>query len=68
MRKDFFCFGFCKKNYKHVVYLNYFENPHYASVSDGSLEIDNIVMMLSALLGSEAVFEAGETVLMRMIW
>jgi predicted AAA+ superfamily ATPase len=29
----------------------------------GSLEIDNIVMMLSALLGSEAVFEPGKTVL-----
>ncbi len=61
--KTFSVLDFAKKNYKHVVYLNFFENPHYASVFDGSLEIDNIVMMLSALLGSEAVFEAGETVL-----
>ena len=29
----------------------------------GSLEIDHIVMMLTALLGSAAVFEAGKTVL-----
>ena len=43
--------------------MNFFENPDYASVFGGSLEIDNIVMMLSALLGSEAVFEAGKTVL-----
>ncbi|MGN0714721.1 MAG: ATP-binding protein [Anaerovoracaceae bacterium] len=61
--KTFSVLDFAKKNYKHVVYLNFFENPDYASVFAGSLEIDNIVMMLSALLGSEAVFEAGETVL-----
>jgi len=61
--KTFSVLDFAKKNYKHVVYLNFFENPDYASVFAGSLEIDNIVMLLSALLGSEAVFEAGETVL-----
>lgn len=61
--KTFSVLDFAKKNYKNVVYLNFFENPDYASVFSGSLEIDNIVMMLSALLGSQAVFEAGETVL-----
>lgn len=61
--KTFSVLDFAKKNYKHVVYLNFFQNPDYASVFSGSLEIDNIVMMLSALLGSAAVFEAGETVL-----
>ncbi len=61
--KTFSVLEFAKKNYKHVVYLNFFENPDYAAVFAGSLEIDNIVMMLSALLGSEAVFEVGETVL-----
>ena len=61
--KTFSVLEFARKNYKHVVYLNFFENPDYASVFSGSLEIDNIVMMLSALLGKEAVFEAGETVL-----
>lgn len=55
--------NFAKMNYKNVVYLNFFENPDYASVFSGSLEIDNIVMMLSALLGSAAIFEEGETVL-----
>lgn len=54
---------FAKKNYKNVVYLNFFENPAYASVFAGSLEIDNIIMLLSALLGKGAVFEAGKTVL-----
>lgn len=61
--KTFSVLDFAKKNYKHVVYLNFFENPDYASVFAGSLDIDNIVMMLSALLGNEAVFEAGKTVL-----
>lgn len=61
--KTFSVLDFARRNYKHVVYLNFFENPDYASVFSGSLEIDNIVMLLSALLGKEAVFETGETVL-----
>lgn len=61
--KTFSVLDFAHKNYKNVVYLNFFENPDYASVFAGSLEIDHIVMMLTALLGSAAVFEAGETVL-----
>ena len=61
--KTFSVMDFAKKNYKNVVYLNFYENPDYAAVFAGSLEIDNIILMLSALLGSVAVFEAGETVL-----
>lgn len=54
---------FAGKNYKNTVYLNFFENPYYASVFSGSLEIDNIIMLLTALLGGKAVFEPRETVL-----
>ena len=54
---------FAKKNYKYEVYLNFFKNPSYISIFDGSLEIDNIIMLMSALLGSSAVFEPGETVI-----
>lgn len=61
--KTFSVLDFARKNYKNVVYLNFFENPDYASVFSGSLEIDNIVMLLSALLGDQAVFVPGETVL-----
>lgn len=61
--KTFSVMDFAKKNYKNVVYLNFYENPDYAAVFAGSLEINNIILMLSALLGSAAVFEAGETVL-----
>ena len=45
--KTFSVLEFARKNYKNVVYLNFFENPDYASVFSGSLEIDNIVMLLS---------------------
>ncbi len=61
--KTFSVMEFAKKNYKHCVYLNFFENPGYASVFEGSLEVDNIIMMLSALLGETAVFVPSETVI-----
>ena len=61
--KTFSVLDFAKKNYKNVVYLNFFENPDYASVFSGSLEVDHIIMMLSAMLGEAAVFEPGRTVL-----
>ncbi len=61
--KTYSVLDFARKNYKNVVYLNFFENPGYASVFAGSLEVDHIIMMLSALLGSDAVFEESQTVL-----
>ncbi|MCD8197898.1 MAG: ATP-binding protein [Lachnospiraceae bacterium] len=61
--KTFSALDFAHKNYEHVVYLNFFENPDYAAAFSGSLEIDHLVMMLSALLGKDAVFETGRTVL-----
>ncbi len=61
--KTYSVLDFAKKNYKHVVYLNFYENPDYASIFSGSLKIDDIVMMITALLGKSAVFEPGKTVL-----
>lgn len=60
--KTFSVIEFAKKNYKHYVYLNFFENPDFNYVFSGSLNVDSIIVMLSALLG-DAVFEAGETIL-----
>ena len=37
--KTYSVLDFAKKNYTHVVYLNFFQNPDYASVFAGSLEI-----------------------------
>ena len=54
---------FAKKNYKNVVYLNFFENPDYAAIFKGSLAVDTLTMMISALLGDKATFEPGNTVI-----
>ena len=62
--KTFSVLKFANENYKHVVYLNFFENPDYSSVFAGALDVDTIVMMISALLVDKAVFEPNETVLM----
>ncbi len=43
--------------------MNFFEHPEYEQIFSGSMDIDNIIMLLSAFLGSKAVFENGETVL-----
>lgn len=61
--KTFSVLEFAKKNYEHVVYLNFFVNPQYASVFSGSLEVDHITMLLSALMGKDAIFETGKTIL-----
>lgn len=61
--KTYSVLDFARKNYQHVVYLNFFENPTFASVFADSLEVDHISMMLSALMGREAIFEPGKTIL-----
>lgn len=61
--KTYSVMKFVKDNYEHVVYLNFFENPDYNSIFSGSLDVENITMMISALLGQKAVFEAGKTIL-----
>lgn len=55
--------AFAKKYYKHEVYLNFFKNPDYLSIFAGSLEVDHLIIMMSALLGSSAVFVPGETII-----
>ena len=60
--KTFSVRDFAKKHYKHEVYLNFFKNPDYISIFEGSLEIDNLIILISALLGPDAVFEPGNTV------
>ena len=61
--KTYSVLDFARKNYEHVVYLNFFENPTFTSVFSDSLEVDHITMMLSALMGREAIFEPGKTIL-----
>ena len=54
---------FARSNYSHVIYINFYENPEYASLFSGSLKVDDLVMYMSALLGTEAVFEEGQTII-----
>ena len=61
--KTFSVLDFAHKNYEHVVYLNFYENPDYNSIFTGSLEVDSLIMMMSALLGPVAVFVPGKTVI-----
>lgn len=60
--KTFSVREFAKKNYKHEVYLNFLQDSSYASIFSGSLEVNHLVMMMSALI-PDAVFEAGRTVI-----
>lgn len=54
---------FAEENYKYVVYINFFSNPDYVSVFSGSLEVDNLTMMMSAVLGPNVLFVPNETVI-----
>ena len=54
---------FAEENYANVVYLNFFEDPSYADIFSGSLEVDHLIMMMTALLGEKAKFVPGETVI-----
>ena len=55
--------AFAKDYYEHEVYINFFKNPDYTSIFEGSLEIDNLIIMMSALLGKNAIFEPGKTLI-----
>ena len=61
--KTYSVMDFARKHYQHTVYLNFYENPDYAAVFEGTLEVDALIMLLSALLGKKAVFEPGKTIL-----
>lgn len=54
---------FAESYYNHVVYINFFENEAYKAVFSGSLEIDHIMMQMSALLNPSVGFIPGETVI-----
>lgn len=54
---------FAQKYYPHAVYLNFFESPAYSTIFQGDLNVDFLTMMITAHLGSNAVFEPGRTVI-----
>ncbi len=61
--KTFSVRKFCEENYENVVYINFFNNPNYSAIFENSLEIDDIIMMMSALIGNDAIFVPYKTVI-----
>ena len=61
--KTYSVMKFAEDNYEHVVYLNFLKIRIIIRFFSGSLDVENITMMISALLGQKAVFEAGKTIL-----
>ncbi|MBO4316891.1 MAG: ATP-binding protein [Mailhella sp.] len=60
--KTFSVLKFARENYRSVVYVNFVENRGYASAFSGKLDVDSIMLMLSALLPPPVEFVPGETV------
>ena len=54
--KTFSVRKFCEENYENTVYINFFNNPNYSAIFRNSLEVDDIIMMMSALMGNNTVF------------
>lgn len=61
--KTFSVLRFAQQHYKHVVYLNFFENPDYKTIFEGSLKADDVVLMMSAFVGANVRFIPHETVI-----
>ena len=61
--KTFSVLRFAQQHYKHVVYLNFFENPDYRTLFEGSLKVDDVVLMMSAFVGANVRFIPHETVI-----
>ncbi len=53
---------FAEQNYKHVVYLDFYEHKEYKQFFAGSLDADTILMNIAASL-PDTVFEPGQTCL-----
>lgn len=60
--KTFSVLQFAQQHYKHVVYLNFFENSDYRAIFEGSLKVDDVVLMMSAFVGANVRFIPHETV------
>ena len=48
---------FAKKEYDHVVYLNFQDKPDYAAIFEDSQDVNYLVMLITALAGPDTVFE-----------
>lgn len=61
--KTFSVLKFAKENYDNVVYINFFEKPVYATAFADSMNVDDIIMMLSVLTEKGVEFVPYKTVI-----
>ena len=61
--KTFSVMDFAGKNYKQVLYLNFFERKDLQAVFAGSLSVDDIMLSISTALRVSSAFPVGETCL-----
>ena len=61
--KTYSTLDFAKKNYQSVVYINFFEDSAYKDIFAGSLNVDNLIMLMSALLPEPVEFIPGQTII-----
>jgi len=54
---------FAKKNYKHVIYINFYEKKDYLKIFSDSLNVDDLIMNISSFPELKATFETGNTIL-----
>lgn len=60
--KTFSVLKFAREQYANTVYINFFQDPEYQKIFAGSLDVDHLIMMMSAA-GVGAAFEPGKTVI-----
>ncbi|MCF0237212.1 MAG: ATP-binding protein [Sphaerochaetaceae bacterium] len=61
--KTYSVLKFANDNYKNVVYLNFFQHKEYVSIFENSLDVNYLTMMMSAVVGGNVNFEAGNTII-----
>lgn len=61
--KTYSVLDFARKNYTHVVYLNFEAYPQLGQAFEGTLAVDQIMMMASAQLGKTLTLVPGKTVI-----
>lgn len=54
---------FARKYYDSTVYINFFEDSHYKEIFADSLQVDNLTVMMSALLPQKVRFVPGKTII-----
>ena len=55
--------AFAKKYYEHEIYINFYKNPDYNTIFNGSLDIDTLIVMMSAVLEKSTMFVPHKTLI-----